>query len=70
MLKAAGSQLRLFADLVVTSTQAAVSANAALYTGALTGSQAYLKLFNQVAPTAPSMTADSICNDPNREVRN
>jgi hypothetical protein len=63
LLQAAGPQLRLVADLVVTTTQAVVSANAALYTGALTGSQSYLKLFNQVKPTAPSVTADSICND-------
>jgi hypothetical protein len=64
LLKAVGPQLRTFADLLVTSSQAVASANAALYTGALTGSQTYLKLLNQVEPTAPSVTADSICNDP------
>jgi hypothetical protein len=64
LLQAAGPQLRLVADLMVTSSQAVASANVALYTGALTGSQAYLKLFNNVEPTAPSITADSICNDP------
>jgi hypothetical protein len=64
LLRAAGPQLRLVADLMVTSSQAVASANVALYTGALTGSQAYLKLFNNVEPTAPSITADSICNDP------
>lgn len=63
LLQAAGSNLRLVADLIVTSTQAVASANAALYTGALTGSQVYLKLFNNVAPTAPSVKADSICDD-------
>jgi hypothetical protein len=64
LLQAAGKNLRIVADLIVTSSQAVASANAALYTGALTGSQFYLKLFNNVEPTAPSATADSICNDP------
>jgi hypothetical protein len=52
------------ADMIVTSSLAAASANVALYTGALTGSQVYLNLFKKVEPTAPSATADSICNDP------
>jgi hypothetical protein len=64
LLQAAGKNLRIVADLIVTSSQAVASANAALYAGALTGSQVYLKLFNHVAPTAPSVTADSICHDP------
>lgn len=64
LLKAAGKNLRIVADLIVTSSQAIVSANAALYTGALAGSQVYLQLFNNVPPTAPSATADSICSDP------
>jgi hypothetical protein len=64
LLQAAGKQLHIIADLIVTSSQAVASANVAMYTGALTGSQVYLKLFNNISPTAPSITADSICNEP------
>jgi hypothetical protein len=64
LLQAAGKELHMLADLIVTSSQAVASANAAMYTGALTGSQVYLQLFNKVSPTAPSATADAICNEP------
>jgi len=63
LLQAAGQNLRVFADLVVTTSQAVVSANAALFVTALTGGRVYLQLFNNVAPKAPSTTADSICRD-------
>jgi hypothetical protein len=61
LLKAAGSKFGVFPDLVCTTSQIMVSANAALYYGSLYGSYHYLQTFNTIPVNAVSPTVDDIC---------
>lgn len=57
----AATQLGMLPDLVLTSSQIMVAAQAALYGGGLYGSYHYLQTFGQVPVDARSPTADAIC---------
>jgi hypothetical protein len=57
----AATQLGMLPDLVLTSTQIMVAAQAALYGGGLYGSYHYLQTFGQIPVDARSPTADAIC---------
>ena len=63
VLKAAGKQLRMFADLVASTGLVIGVANAGMYTGSLYGSRIYLQKLASIPPSAPSATADAICQD-------
>jgi hypothetical protein len=57
----AAKTLGMLPDLVVTSTQIMIAAQAALYGGSLYGTFHYLQTFRQIPVTARSPTVDTIC---------
>lgn len=58
---ATAKSLGLLPDLVVTTSQIMIAANAALYAGSLYGSWHYLQTFTQIPVDAVSPTVDGIC---------
>jgi len=54
----------VFPDLMITPALAMLTAQFALFTGSCYGCAAYLDRLANIAPTAPSPIADSVCNDP------
>lgn len=64
LLRAVGQRtLGMLPDLVVTTGQIMVSANAGLYYGSLYGSHHYLSTFNSIPVAAVSPTVDGICQE-------
>ena len=62
ILRTAGNRLGMLPDLVVTTSQLMLSANAAMFYGSLYGSYHYLQTFTQIPTTAVSPTVDKICH--------
>ena len=58
---AAAKKLGMLPDLVVTTSQIMIAANAALYAGSLYGSWHYLQTFTKIPVDAVSPTVDGIC---------